>query len=265
MKMHVNLDNTLANEKSETIKSILAAGKDGFELSTLMELITLCEDKDIKLAYNVMVSILEDANVDAVLHRFSCFLTHHPYILSAIDEESYISKFKEVARKIASSGSCYNQNTLAEFVSALETLFAHGYHELRLEIYFLYQLLETPPFACDEAIRIQKKLAEVYQCNGRNYKKLLRMLEDTMKYCKRSKQKFLKRMVHYYHAVLCILSDRRDDNGHLDKACEQKFPLALILRDHTEINSETPKTRGKKRNCSDHRPFHELLDVRRVS
>lgn len=245
MSINVVLKNVLADCKSEMIAAIVQNEVNGYKLGTLQELITLCESKNPRLAYEVMAVILETECVDAILHRFATFMGGHPYLLTSSENpKSDIARFQDIAHKISASSDRYSQHVLAEFVATLEELFAHGYFELRNEIYALYQKIETPPFACNEEMMVQKQLAAVYQYNGRNYLRLRSLLEDAEHYCKQAKLKHLRRMIHYYHAVLCVLSGSFDEESHLDIACQGEFYLANILRDHCPNNSKTTKLRN---------------------
>lgn len=243
MKLKVNLKNVLANTKSKMIKKVIEEETDGYELSTLMEMITLCEETNAYLAYEVMKAILDEDPHDAILMRFADFLKQHPHILSEMhDLKSNIEKMNEFIQSIIENSAAFTQNTLIEFAAALEELFAYGYYELGLKIYHLYRIIQTSSSAvCNEALAIQKELVSVYQYNQRNYISLLQMLEQRKDYCKAAKLKHLTRMVNYYFAVLGVLSGQHSCEYYLNKACEKRFPLAFILRDSAKINSETPK------------------------
>ena len=241
-KMKLNLENLLMEHTNDSIATLCKSAKGSFTTTELLDLILLCESKDLQLAYDVMLAALEAAPSEIILQRLSEFFTQHPYFFSPTPGKGpELSRFQDAVHKIISEGKSYSQYAIANFLYTLELLFAYGYHTLRSEITALYRLMETTPYACDETFRIQQQLAVVYQYNGRNFRHIKKMLKKTRQYCKCAGLHHLKRVVHYYYAVLMVLRNDNSDQSHLQKACEKKYPLAHILRDHSEINSETPK------------------------
>lgn len=170
-----------------------------------------------------------------LLCRLCGMLSSNPYQIGRRDCE--IGEFKEFVSHIASTSFVYELDTLISFARTLELLFAYGYNSLRESIIEIYSKLPQENIS-DEHYSIHSKLVAVYRYNAMNYKALYNMLEETLAYCKASKQKYMYGEIYYYYAVLNVLSGGAhlyDLTLYIDKSCECMYPMAEILKNHYNI------------------------------
>lgn len=181
----------------------------------------------------VELMIKEDISTENLLYKLSDMIKKSPYTIGKGVGD--VEKFREFVIEIIKTNYKYNFKTLYMFANLLEYMFAYGYKGLADSIAYLYDILPSED-SVNGKYRIHKKLVMVYGYNGMNYTELNDMLNETYKYCKASKQKFMYGEIYYYHAVLEIMSDGKysyDLQEYLEKACAYRYDLAHILKLHT--------------------------------
>ena len=179
--------------------------------------------------------IKEQVFSDRLLRRFCNMLSVTPYQIGRRDSD--IDSFRDFVQDIVVNSHRYEQETLMLFAYTLELLFAYGYKELTGCISDIYDKLPHTDMT-DKRYSIHCNLVGVYRCNSMNYKALYNMLEETLAYCKASKQKYMYGEIYYYYAVLNVLSGGAhlyDLTLYIDKSCECMYPMAEILKNHYNI------------------------------
>lgn len=170
-----------------------------------------------------------------LLCRLCGMLSSNPYQIGG--REYGIDNFKEFVSHIASTSFVYELDTLILLAQTLELLFAYGYKALGESILEIYDKLPKENIS-DEHYNIHRRLVGVYRYNAMNYKALYLMLEETLVYCKASKQKHMYGEIYYYFAVLNVLSggaNLYDLTLYIDKSCQHMYPMATILKNHYNI------------------------------
>ena len=178
--------------------------------------------------------IKEGIYPERLLCKLIAVIKDNPYAIG-----NNVTSFKEFADEMICRHYTFSLDTLKMFAALLEYLFANGYRNLAKNISKIYDVMPKE-FTTDEKYSIHRKLVKVYCYNGMNYTELSTMIDEIFDYCKASKQKFMYGEIYYYHAVLEILSGQRYSYNlpqYMEKACNYRYDLAYILKNHINIES----------------------------
>lgn len=214
---------------NEALKLIVDNITDESDVSMYMTIIDIvCGISPIQ-GLDITMKIIETTGYkEQALCKMISLLRKNPYTLNDTNIKSYRSFLNDVC----SNHHMYSNDVLVSLAESLEFLFANGNKSLSSDIAAIYRFL-SPNSMLGEEYVIHKQLICAYEYNGLNYNVIWNKLSDIYHKCRISKRKYLFGMVHYYFAVLAVLSGAEDIyNGQtrIDLACEYGYELAYALR-----------------------------------